>query len=204
MCAGKGARAQPSPSPFTAPAPGRAVHLGILRRVCAGEGVTRVPRGGGRVNGPEKRLMARCDSGTIMRPIPRGRISRSEALAFGLVLAAGSVLIMSFAVNVASAALLAFTIFFYVVVYTLKRRTAQNIVIGGAAGAFPPVIGWAATTGGVGTEPLILFLIIFLAAEGRCAASRQVAQHGHADGAGRGRANGVPIQRSAQRGWVPN
>ena len=103
-------------------------------------------------------------SRTAMRPIPRGRISRPEALAFGLMLAAGSVLTMSFAVNVAAAALLAFTIFFYVVVYTLwlKRRTSQNIVIGGAAGAFPPVIGWAATTGGVGIEPLVLFLIIFL------------------------------------------
>ena len=103
-------------------------------------------------------------SRTAMRPIPRGRISRPEALAFGLMLAAGSVLTMSFAVNVAAAALLAFTIFFYVVVYTiwLKRRTSQNIVIGGAAGAFPPVIGWVATTGGVGIEPLILFLIIFL------------------------------------------
>ncbi len=103
-------------------------------------------------------------SRTAMRPIPRGRVSRPEALAFGLMLAAGSILTMSFAVNVAAAALLAFTIFFYVVVYTLwlKRRTSQNIVIGGAAGALPPVIGWAATTGGVGTEPLILFLIIFL------------------------------------------
>ena len=103
-------------------------------------------------------------SRTAMRPIPRGRVLRPEALAFGLILAAGSVLVMSFAVNVAAAALLAFTIFFYVVVYTvwLKRRTAQNIVIGGAAGAIPPVIGWVATTGRVGIEPLILFLIIFL------------------------------------------
>jgi protoheme IX farnesyltransferase len=101
---------------------------------------------------------------TAMRPIPCGRVSRSEALAFGLMLAAGSVLTMSIAVNVASAALLAFTIFFYVVVYTLwlKRRTAQNIVIGGAAGAFPPVIGWIATTGSISIEPLILFFIIFL------------------------------------------
>ncbi|MGO9356366.1 MAG: heme o synthase [Xanthobacteraceae bacterium] len=103
-------------------------------------------------------------SRTALRPIPRGRVSRPEALAFGLMLTAGSVLTMSLVVNVAAAALLAFTIFFYVVVYTiwLKRRSSLNIVIGGAAGAFPPVIGWAATTGGVGTEPLILFLIIFL------------------------------------------
>ena len=105
-------------------------------------------------------LMAR----TAMRPIPRGRVSRAEALTFGLVLAACSVAVLGFAVNIAAAALLAFTIFFYVVVYTmwLKRRTPQNIVIGGAAGAFPPVISWVAASGGFGVEPLILFLIIFL------------------------------------------
>ena len=105
-------------------------------------------------------LMAR----TAMRPIPRGRVSRAEALTFGLVLAACSIAVLGFAVNIAAAALLAFTIFFYVVVYTmwLKRRTPQNIVIGGAAGAFPPVIGWVAASGGFGVEPLILFLIIFL------------------------------------------
>ena len=101
---------------------------------------------------------------TAMRPIPRGRISRPEALAFGLVLAACSIAVLGFAVNTAAAALLAFTIFFYVVVYTmwLKRQTPQNIVVGGAAGAFPPVIGWVAATGRIGVEPLILFLIIFL------------------------------------------
>jgi protoheme IX farnesyltransferase len=101
---------------------------------------------------------------TAMRPIPRGRVSRAEALAFGLVLAACSVAVLGFAVNIAAAALLAFTIFFYVVVYTmwLKRQTPQNIVIGGAAGAFPPVIGWVAATGRIGVDPLILFLIIFL------------------------------------------
>ena len=105
-------------------------------------------------------LMAR----TAMRPIPRGRVSRAEALTFGLVLAACSIAVLGLAVNIAAAALLAFTIFFYVVVYTmwLKRRTPQNIVIGGAAGAFPPVIGWVAASGGFGVEPLILFLIIFL------------------------------------------
>src|ERR1700726_2919843 len=101
---------------------------------------------------------------TAMRPIPRGRVSRAEALAFGFMLAAGSIAVLGFAVNIAAAALLAFTIFFYVVVYTmwLKRQTPQNIVIGGAAGAFPPVIGWVAATGRIGVEPLILFLIIFL------------------------------------------
>jgi protoheme IX farnesyltransferase len=101
---------------------------------------------------------------TAMRPIPRGRVSRAEALAFGLMLSAGSITVLGFAVNIAAAALLAFTIFFYVVVYTmwLKRQTPQNIVIGGAAGAFPPVIGWVAVTGRIGVEPLILFLIIFL------------------------------------------
>jgi protoheme IX farnesyltransferase len=101
---------------------------------------------------------------TAMRPIPRGTISRAEALAFGLALAASAVAILALAINVKAAALLAFTIFFYAVVYTmlLKRRTPQNIVIGGAAGALPPVIGWAAATGEIGLDPLILFLIIFL------------------------------------------
>ena len=101
---------------------------------------------------------------TAMRPIPRGRVSRAEALVFGLMLSAGSIAVLGFAVNIAAAALLAFTIFFYVVVYTmwLKRQTPQNIVIGGAAGAFPPLIGWVAVTGRIGVEPLILFLIIFL------------------------------------------
>src|SRR3954454_10249883 len=100
---------------------------------------------------------------TAMRPIPRGTISRAEALAFGLVLACSAVAVLALALNAKAAALLAFAIFFYVVVYTvwLKRETPQNIVIGGAAGALPPVIGWAAASGEVGLEPLILFLIIF-------------------------------------------
>jgi heme o synthase len=103
-------------------------------------------------------------SRTARRAIPRGRISRVEALAFGLVLACGAVAVLGIAANVGSAALVAFTIFFYVVVYTiwLKRQTPLNIVIGGAAGALPPVIGWAAAAGRIGLEPLILFLIIFL------------------------------------------
>jgi UbiA prenyltransferase family len=101
---------------------------------------------------------------TAMRPIPRGKVSRGEALAFGLVLACSAVAVLALASNVRAAALLAFAIFFYVVVYTmwLKRRTPQNIVIGGVAGALPPVIGWAAATGEIGLEPLILFLIVFL------------------------------------------
>jgi heme o synthase len=101
---------------------------------------------------------------TARRPIPRGRVSRAETLVFGLALVGSAVAILALAANVEAAALLAFTIFFYVVVYTiwLKRSTPQNVVIGGAAGALPPVIGWAAATGEVGLEPLVLFLIIFL------------------------------------------
>src|ERR1700684_811909 len=101
---------------------------------------------------------------TARRPIPSGIISRREALAFGLVLACGAVSVLGIAVNVTAAALLAFAIFFYIAVYTLwlKRQTPQNIVIGGAAGALPPVIGWAAATGNIGLEPIVLFLIIFL------------------------------------------
>jgi protoheme IX farnesyltransferase len=101
---------------------------------------------------------------TAMRPIPRGKISRFEALVFGLVLGGFAVAVLALATNLTAAALLACTILFYIVVYTawLKRATRQNIVIGGAAGALPPVIGWAAGTGEVGLEPLTLFLIIFL------------------------------------------
>jgi protoheme IX farnesyltransferase len=101
---------------------------------------------------------------TAMRPIPRGKVSKRQALVFGLVLGAIAVIVLALATNLAAAALLAGTIGFYVVVYTawLKRATSQNIVIGGAAGALPPVIGWAAATGQAGLEPLVLFLIIFL------------------------------------------
>ncbi len=104
-------------------------------------------------------LMAR----TARRPIPRGRILPGEALGFGLTLAAGSVVVLGLLVSWLAAGLLAFTIFFYVVIYTmwLKRSTPQNIVIGGAAGAFPPIIGWAAASGGTGLESILLFLIIF-------------------------------------------
>jgi protoheme IX farnesyltransferase len=101
---------------------------------------------------------------TAMRPIPRGKISRFEALVLGVVLSVFAVVALALATNLTAAALLAGTILFYIVVYTawLKRATRQNIVIGGAAGALPPVIGWAAATGEVGFEPLTLFLIIFL------------------------------------------
>jgi protoheme IX farnesyltransferase len=101
---------------------------------------------------------------TARRPIPRGRILPGQAFAFGLALAVGSVVVLGLFVNMAAASLLAFTIFFYVVVYTmwLKRRTPQNIVIGGASGAFPPVIGWLAAAGGISVEPVLLFLVVFL------------------------------------------
>jgi protoheme IX farnesyltransferase len=101
---------------------------------------------------------------TAGRPIPRGKVARREALVFGLLLAGGAIAVLALATNVLAAGLLAFTIGFYVLVYTawLKRRTPQNIVIGGAAGALPPLIGWAAATGTIGLEPSILFLIIFL------------------------------------------
>jgi len=100
---------------------------------------------------------------TAERPIPAGRVTRGEALGFGMTLAVGSIALLGLATNWVAAGLLAFTIFFYVAIYTmwLKRSTPQNIVIGGAAGAFPPMIGWAAATGGVGIESIVLFLIIF-------------------------------------------
>ncbi|HEY0838351.1 MAG TPA: heme o synthase [Azospirillum sp.] len=101
---------------------------------------------------------------TSGRPIPSGRVVPEEALAFGVILALAAVVVMGLAVNWAAAAILALATLFYVFVYTiwLKRRTPQNIVIGGAAGAFPPMIGWAAVTGGVDLPSVLLFLLIFL------------------------------------------
>jgi protoheme IX farnesyltransferase len=101
---------------------------------------------------------------TSRRPIPAGNVTPDEALTFGMVLSIGSVLTLGVIVNWVAAALLAFTIAFYVVIYTmwLKRSTPQNIVIGGAAGAFPPMIGWAAVTGSVSLDSILLFLIIFI------------------------------------------
>ena len=101
---------------------------------------------------------------TMGRPIPAGRMLPKDALLFGLVLATGSVAIMAWFVNLMAAVLLAVTIHYYIFIYTiwLKRRTPQNIVIGGAAGAFPPMIGWAAVSGDIGLGSIALFAIIFL------------------------------------------
>lgn len=142
-------------------APVRLDPLSILAAVLA------IAAGAGAAGVPNMWYDADIDaimSRTAMRPIPRGRVSRAEALCVGLVLAGFAVMVLALATNLTAAMLLAGTIVFYVVVYTacLKRTTRQNIVIGGAAGALPPVIGWAAGTGDVGLEPLTLFLIIFL------------------------------------------
>jgi heme o synthase len=101
---------------------------------------------------------------TAARPIPRGRVTADEALTFGVVLSVFAVMTLGLLVNWVAGAILAFTIFFYLVVYTmwLKRRTPQNIVIGGAAGAFPPMLGWATVTGSISLDSVVLFLIIFL------------------------------------------
>lgn len=101
---------------------------------------------------------------TANRPIPAGRISEGEALGFGLALSALSCLMLGLATNWFAGLFLAFTIFFYVVIYTmwLKRSTPQNIVIGGAAGAFPPMIGWACATGGISIDSVLMFALIFM------------------------------------------
>ena len=101
---------------------------------------------------------------TCLRPIPTGQVTKNQALLFGILLSIGSVFLLYFSSNLISASLLLLTICFYFFIYTvwLKRRTPQNIVIGGAAGALPPVIGWTIATGTLTIEPLILFLIIFL------------------------------------------
>ena len=101
---------------------------------------------------------------TAKRPVPSGRVAPGEALAIGLGLSGISVVMLGLATNLAAAALLAFTIFFYAVIYTmwLKRWTPQNIVIGGAAGAFPPMVGWVAATGSVSIEAVLMFALIFM------------------------------------------
>ena len=103
-------------------------------------------------------------SRTCLRPIPTGKVKKDQALYFGIILSALSVSVIFFSANLTSAILLASTIAFYFFIYTiwLKRKTPQNIVIGGAAGALPPVIGWTIATGNISLEPLVLFLIIFL------------------------------------------
>jgi protoheme IX farnesyltransferase len=119
---------------------------------------------------------------TASRPIPKGRVTPEEAFSFGMVLSVGSVLTLGVLVNWVAGALLALTIAFYVVVYTmwLKRRTPQNIVIGGAAGAFPPMIGWAAVTGGVSLESIVMFA-------GNAAPDRDLLGPSGAAGCGAGR-----------------
>ena len=101
---------------------------------------------------------------TRRRPVPQGRVAPGEALGLGLALSGLSVVMLGLAANWAAAGLLAFTIFFYVVIYSmwLKRTTPQNIVIGGAAGAFPPMVGWVAVTGGIALEPVLMFALIFM------------------------------------------
>ena len=103
-------------------------------------------------------------SRTCLRPIPAGKVKKNQALYFGIALSTISIIMLNHSANLISAVLLASTISFYFFIYTiwLKRKTPQNIVIGGAAGALPPVIGWTIATGGISIEPLILFLIIFL------------------------------------------
>ena len=100
---------------------------------------------------------------TCLRPIPTGKVTKNQALLFGILTSIFSVVLLYFFSNLLSSAILLITILFYVVIYTiwLKKRTAQNIVIGGAAGAFPPIIGWTIATGYISFEPIILFLIIF-------------------------------------------
>ena len=101
---------------------------------------------------------------TAKRPVPAGKVAPGEALAVGVALSGFAVVMLALASNMVAAGLLAFTIFFYAVIYTmwLKRWTPQNIVIGGAAGAFPPMIGWAVATGGIGLESVLMFLLIFM------------------------------------------
>ncbi|MEW6767177.1 MAG: heme o synthase [Pseudomonadota bacterium] len=146
---------------------GLVIAPGHLHPVLAVTSILCIAVGGGASGAMNMALEGDIDalmSRTANRPVPRGRITPGEALAFGLTLAFFSVMTLGILVNWLAGALLAFTIFFYVVIYTmwLKRWTAQNIVIGGAAGALPPVVAWAAATGSLSPEPILLFLIIFL------------------------------------------
>jgi protoheme IX farnesyltransferase len=146
---------------------GMAVAPGQLHPVLAFTALICIAVGAGASGAINMWYDADIDAGmarTRDRPIPRGRIAAGEALGFGVTLAIGSIVAMGLLVNLVAAALLALTIGFYVFIYTiwLKRRTPQNIVIGGAAGAFPPMIGWAAVTGHVGLPSLALFALIFM------------------------------------------
>jgi protoheme IX farnesyltransferase len=134
--------------------------LGIIAVLCIAIGAG----GSGALNMWYDADIDRVMSRTANRPIPAGRVAPGEALTLGLVCSGFSVGLLGLATNWVAAGLLAFTIFFYAVIYTmwLKRSTPQNIVIGGAAGAFPPMIGWAAVTGDVSLASVVLFLIIFL------------------------------------------
>ena len=134
------------------------VFISSLLAIAAGAGAS------GAINQWYDRDIDAVMNRTKTRPIPAGFIAPAEALTMGLVISVMSVLVLGLAANWLAASLLAFTIFFYAVVYTiwLKRNTPQNIVIGGAAGALPPVIGWAAVTGSLSIEPLVLFAIIFM------------------------------------------
>ncbi len=146
---------------------GLLVAPGTLHPVLAGIAVLCIAVGAGAAGAINMWYDADIDAvmrRTRARPIPQGRIAKGDALGFGVTLAVTSVALMGLAVNVPAAAALAAAIAFYVFIYTiwLKRRTPQNIVIGGAAGAFPPLIGWVAATGEVAVEPLVLFAIVFV------------------------------------------
>ena len=138
------------------------IHLGLaiisLLAIAAGAGAS------GAINQWYDRDIDVIMSRTRNRPIPAGKVEPAEALAFGVVVSVLSVLMLALAANLLAGGLLAFTIFFYAVIYTvwLKRSTPQNIVIGGAAGALPPVVGWASVTGTVSVESLALFALIFM------------------------------------------
>jgi len=139
-------------------------HINILQQLLAVACIALGSGAGGAMNMWYDRDIDAVMNRTKKRPVPAGIIEADDALAFGLFLAALSVMLMGLALNWVAAGLLAFAIFFYVVIYTmaLKRRTPQNIVIGGAAGAFPPMIGWAAVTGDISLQSFLLFMIIFL------------------------------------------
>ena len=149
---------------YLAPSPGEVtfsvIMLGVISlfAIAAGAGAS------GAINQWYDRDIDAVMTRTMGRPIPSGRVQSEEALALGLVISVLSVLLLSLSSNLLAGGLLAFTIFFYAVIYSiwLKRRTPQNIVIGGAAGALPPMVGWAAMTGTISLESILLFAIIFI------------------------------------------